>query len=120
MARFVPTRLRDGDELGSFAGHVVEKSRNLSMLYGLTPRQIVEANGVSFTTSAIDEWVLRTGGKRLSNGQPVFSSSSVILLPEGGPRPAVGAPPSTPAPVAVGAGFGLLAALGLAWWAFKD
>lgn len=108
---WVKSALVDGDELGSYVkDHVgaydileeVAHSHNLSQLYGLQPRDIVEGNGVSWSTPAINDWVLRTGGKKLSNGQPVFASTSVIFLPPGGPRKQVTAAVDHPTASSVG------------------
>lgn len=91
--------LLDGDELGSTSTRNVVGAHDLARLYGVTAQEIVARNGVQFTSSAIDAWVLRTGGKKLSNGQPVFTARSVILLPIGGPRaPASSAPAEAAAP----------------------
>lgn len=84
---WVKTRLRTGDELGSFGSHKVPPEHDLARLYGISAQKIVEGNGVIFDTEPINEWVMRTGGKRLSNGQEVFADTSVIYLPPGGPRP---------------------------------
>ena len=70
MAAFTQTRLQLGDTLASLAAQ-----------YGISAKEIVTGNGVAFTTSAIDAWVIATGGIRLSNGQAVFSGNSTILLP---------------------------------------
>lgn len=93
-ATWIPVRLQAGDELGSQPGHTPARGHDLAALYGLTARAIVEGNGVRWDATAINAWVLRTGGVKLSNGQPVFSAASIIRLPAGGPRPAV-TPPAT-------------------------
>lgn len=114
---WVKTRLLKGDELGSFKGHEVSPEHDLARLYGVTARQIVEGNGVVFDTAPINAWVLATGGKKLSNGQPVFTENSVILLPPGGPRnAAANAPPKKKSStvVIVGAVVGVAALAALA------
>lgn len=120
----VLSHLLDGDELGQLRdvngkplGALVPPSHDLAALYRTTARAIVEANGVRFRTADIDAWVMDTGGKRLSNGQPVFAATSRILLPAGGARsPVTSTGPSTGA-VAAGGG-GLLLLAGVAAWFF--
>lgn len=97
---WVPTRLRLGDMLGGAA----TVADDLAKLYQVTPRQIVEANGIAWGTPTINAWVKATGGVTLSNGQPVFSGASVILLPPDGPRPRSTTPsklPTAPKPAPV-------------------
>jgi len=93
----VPTRLRDGDQLRLDS----DTSRSLAHLYpNIGPiasiaKIIVQGNGFAFNSQAIEGdggFVEKTGGKKLSNGRWVFSSNSIIKLPAGGPRPAVGPP----------------------------
>lgn len=96
---WVATHLLDGDELAT-----------LGPLYHVAPRAIVEANGTTWSTPAINAWVLRTGGITLTNGQPVFARTSIIFLPAGGPRAAVAAPSPSTSSKAAG-GLGLLALL---------
>ena len=87
QAGWVPTKLLMGDELDSTPGHTVDPSHRLALLYNTSAQAIVEGNGILFDTNSINAWVLQTGGVTLSDGQPVFSNNSVILLPPGGPRP---------------------------------
>jgi hypothetical protein len=87
-AGWVATQLQDGDQLDN----APTIAHSLAKIYPATARQIVEGNGVAFTSPAIEGdggWVRRTGGRKLSNGRWVFSSNSVIFLPAGGPRSAV-------------------------------
>ncbi len=120
---WVQTRLQDDDQLD-----VSDRSHSLVKLYGLTARQIVEGNGIAFTSPAIEGdggWVENTGGKKLSNGRWVFSSGSVILLPPGGPRAAVGGGggggggSQKPAKAGMGLMVGFLGLLALGAWAYK-
>jgi len=114
------SQLNDGDELGSQPNHLVPVPRNLASLYArplgvpravnpidtnsarLAARAIVEGNGIEFTDKAINDWIVRTGGRMQDNGVAVFTSGSKIRLPPGGPRQqAKGDPaptPTTPAP----------------------
>lgn len=128
----VPSRLLDDDELLKPAG-VRDRSNSLQDVYGV-PWQIIvrDWNGVTLNKQAIDQWVMRTGGKRLAFdpaqpfdaakrlGWAVFTKDSVIMLRRGGPRVEAGgkAPPSTKKK-ALGAGAALLA-LGAAVWALND
>jgi len=103
--RWVPMRLRRDDELGSFPGHEVPRSRNLSALAGLGggqagARKIVEANGARFTSSDIEGpggMLERAGSRTLrAPGKYATDEHTVLLLPEGTPRtPAL---PSKPIP----------------------
>lgn len=122
---WVKTALQDGDELGAFPGHSVPALHDLAALYGISAKEIVEGNGVVFDADPIDRWVLDTGGKQLSNGQPVFAKTSVIWLPPNGPRPRAGSrstavvKKSTSVWWWVGAGTVLAGAIGYAAWAGK-
>lgn len=127
MAKLVPTRLRAGDELGSFQGHVVPRDRNLSELYRVSPERIVtEFNRVPFTAEAIEGdggWIQRSGSKTKIGKRWVFDANTVILLPEGGPRPpAISINPPAPPPSGGGGllvGGGLLALL-VGWFFLGD
>jgi hypothetical protein len=121
--------LQDGDELASYPGHTVPTSRNLAALYRTTLQAsteraaylaILAINNVANTPTAVNAWVKATGGKQLGTfagpdgrklPQFVFSSTSKILLPPGGPRPPVEvSPPSTTKPRMRAVGIGLLIA----------
>ncbi len=132
-ADWVSTRLEALDELGDQPGHDVAAAHDLGELYApsLGPvtvppggtlaqaraRRIVEGNGIAWTTSAVNAWVLRVNGERNANGVPVFTSRSVILLPRGGPRPAVTQGPA-PTAAAGGIGLGAVAFVGALLWSF--
>lgn len=50
--------------------------------FGVTAQQIAAANGVSWSTDAINQWVLQKGGKWLPGKEhTVFNPGDVILLP---------------------------------------
>lgn len=116
---WVPCRLLLGDELGDQPriNHFPPRNHNLEKLYRLSPQQIVDGNGVAFRSAEIDAWVMETGGVRLTNGQAVFSSASVIFLPPNGPRLPVA--PTKP-PASTGARIGIFALLALAGWALWE
>jgi hypothetical protein len=131
MARLVLTQLRRDDELGSFPGHIVPRERNLELLYRRTPRQIAADNGVD-ASLPIHEWTRaiegrggmleRAGSKRWTGVRYLVDENTRIMLPEGGPRPAVRVPPPQPGtgitPGDVGLGLGGLALIGAGLWAF--
>lgn len=78
---WVATRLQKNDKLDTLAS-----------LYKLQARDIVEGNGVPWRSSAIEGdggWIQKSGSKTKIGSRWVFDDSTVILLPSGGPRPAV-------------------------------
>ncbi len=67
---------------------------NLSAFYGVSPQDICAANGIPWSSDAINQWVMSKGGKALPHqaGQPivagtpdggwaVFRNGNKILLP---------------------------------------
>lgn len=90
---------------------------NLSSFYGTSPQDICAANGVPWTSDAVNQWVLSKGGKCLpyQKGQPkvagcpdggwaVFRNGNKILLPNKnrpGVSPVTQTPPTKSVPTAV-------------------
>jgi LPXTG-motif cell wall-anchored protein len=54
---------------------------SLAKKYGTTAQEIARKNGVVWSTSAINAWVLRVGGKRLPSGYYTFTVGNKIMLP---------------------------------------
>ena len=91
QSKWVPTRLRLNDRLGGGPD-----DHDLSKLFHVTPREIAAQNGTTFTTAAVNEWVVRTGGELMPTGVTRFTDDSVILLPANGPRQMVNVVPDSP------------------------
>ena len=107
-------QLRDGDTLASLASE-----------YGISAQQICALNGVAWSSSAIDAWVMSHGGRRAAYdpsqpydsarqlGWALFTSSSQIQLPNDDTRPCVGSTTTPGASATKSSGLGALAWLGL-------
>lgn len=53
----------------------------LAQKFNTTARAIVEANGVRWSSAAIDAWVLARGGGQFSSGETFFRKGNRIKLP---------------------------------------
>jgi len=84
---WIETPTLDGDTLSS-----------LSRAYGVSAQEITDANDVPFSSTAINQWVVSSGGKYRSgsSGETVFTGKSKIMLPNkarGAKSPVTGNPP---------------------------
>jgi hypothetical protein len=49
--------------------------------YGVRADRVAEANGVPYTSAAINTWIKQVGGRQLASGAWVFRPDNVIQLP---------------------------------------
>lgn len=54
---------------------------SLAKKYGSTAKEIAQKNGISWTPSAINAWVLKVGGREVTPGNFSFTAGNEILLP---------------------------------------
>lgn len=63
----------------------VDKRGSLASLakkYGVSAEEIVDKNGINWSSKAINAWVLEIGGKKLSSGAVVMVPGVVVNLPD--------------------------------------